>query len=117
MVLAWRLCRLLTHGNRQRGKGKLNEYQEALNSIGETFHDATVTKDGGDLSKYFEIKETLQELVDRATPMKPIIRTTYDDDCGMNLFISSCPKCGCEVQFGGCCQSNECRQKIDWSNE
>lgn len=123
VVLAWRLCRLPTHGDRQRGQRKLNKYQEALNSIGATFHDATVTKDGGDLSKYFEIKGTLQELVDRATPMKPIVTITFKvkrDSEWEEYHVYGCPNCKLSIETYECKlpkHCHNCGQAFDGSDK
>ena len=83
----------------------MNKYQEALNKL---YNDAC----GYEYQKSsIKEKELLQELVDKATPKKPLnmIITQY------GLSIGDCPICkGTVVQGNGCAK---CLQAIDWSND
>lgn len=102
----------------------MNKYQEALNKI----------KNMGDkdLFNEFHIEwvDTLQELLnkttpllDKATPMKPIIRGLSG---AIHTYVHTCPVCGKELivtnnetviyktKTNYC---DECGQKLDWSGE
>lgn len=89
----------------------MNKYQEALDSFEETFRNATLDDD---LTN--ERQDLLQELVDKATPMKPIVQT-FKRVFGGGGYIDKffCPYCKSEVK------ENEhhcrCGQAIDWDEE
>lgn len=58
--------------------------------------------------------EQLKELVDRETPKKP----TKNDKANHDWNSRFCPNCGYSLLFKGAgCINNDCRQKIDWSEE
>lgn len=77
----------------------MNKYQEALKSP---------------LWNNDNSHETLKELVDRATPMKPAKTNVYDDFIEGWHIINTCTNCGIEVFEDNCCSNNECRQALDW---
>ncbi|BET22515.1 hypothetical protein [Solobacterium moorei] len=97
----------------------MNKYQEALLNIRYYYAQSHQYKK---LQKYNAIRqlETLQELVDRATPKKPINQSTPVVRQGY------CPNCKGELQKLGsrnevviegqlyCCS---CGQALDWSEE
>jgi hypothetical protein len=83
----------------------MNKYQEALYSLEREHIVSDFCKNETDL---------LQELVDRATPMKPIEILVYDEFIGANHYIQTCPNCGLEVYDNNCCHNNDCRQALDW---
>ena len=58
--------------------------------------------------EYKDIKAILQELVDRATPRKPI-KDSYS--------ISACSNCGCIFLKGKQNYCSECGQALDWGDE
>jgi hypothetical protein len=81
----------------------MNKYQEALNRIAKYcgVNNGSMLED--DL-------KTLQELVDKATPKKPIEEIdSYDD---FDYSVDYCPNCKNEVDDTYC---PACGQKIDWS--
>ena len=102
-----------------------NKYQEALDTIrsvkiddvdiGEMIFDITV----GD--EYSEKIETLQELVEKATPKKP--HGIKDENLGCfggnplygKFIIGACPKCGLDVQ-PGMKYCSCCGQTLNWGD-
>lgn len=92
------------------GCGDMNKYQKALNNI------AIPLATSDFISEHKEDFDLLKELVDKATPKKPITkggRTDY-----------KCPVCGRRVRSGkgsssfqrdNMCQ--RCFQVLDWSDE
>lgn len=86
----------------------MNKYQEALDLLSNTIKDNLISFD--DTEK--KAVETLQELVDKATPTKP--------SCwGDGYDIYDCPKCGesYEIDYEKYDHCPECGQKLDWSDE
>ena len=82
----------------------MNKYQEALNYL--DFYCSV---------RHTEQQDLLQELVDRETPVKPIIkRSTHG-----HLMWGTCDVCKSEeaIWFGQRCNNNECGQKQDCSDE
>jgi len=77
----------------------IDENQESLDAI----NDAC----GFDFRD--EIK-TLQELVDKAKPMKPIKTHSW---CGQSITI--CPRCQKTINGGNYCQ--HCGQYLDWGDK
>jgi len=55
--------------------------------------------------------KAIMELVERATPKKPKIIDCED------YTLAYCPVCYNEVVIGECCNDNDCRQALDWSDE
>lgn len=87
----------------------MKKYQEALDRFEEAFRNITLNDDLAN-----ERRDLLQELVDRATPMKP----TKNDKANHDWNRVFCPNCGQWLLFiGAGCANNDCRQKIDWSDE
>ena len=90
-----------------------NKHQYALDNIGSTYFTMNYVANEKlrlDFEKmYNEYKQTLQELVDKATPKKPIDNSwSYD-----------CPSCNFKgvINLGiGYKFCSNCGQAIDWSN-
>mgnify|MGYP001811008199 CR=1 FL=1 len=88
----------------------MNKYQEALNrlKIKSLYYADTLTQLRATKveSEIIEDKKTVQELVDRATPMKPTYEHALFCDKCFNQVVTKdmnfCPNCG---------------QALDWSNE
>lgn len=106
-----------------------SKYQEAKSNIVNTL----VRQIGYEAYKnlYSEDFDTLQELVDKATPKHPILNKIWEDEdtktiydeCGrINELLCVCPNCGesdiydFEYNTRFKCCSN-CGQRIDWSDE
>lgn len=98
----------------------MNKYQEALDSFERTYRNVTLDDDSTN-----EKRDTLQELVDKETPMKP-----NKDTDDYVTWKYSCPKCGVRLntlEKQRRCQGMTffvprydeygCGQKIDWGNE
>lgn len=86
-----------------------SKYQEAKSNIVNTL----VRQIGYEAYKnlYSEDFDTLQELVDKATPKRPILNKIWEDEDAKNIYdeygrinetLCVCPNCG---------------QRIDWSDE
>ena len=87
----------------------MNKYQKALNYL--DWHCNVVHKKQQDL---------LQELVDRETPIKPILREFINKyDCEDYEYL--CGKCKDHLAYHrgrvDRCNDNECNQLADWSDE
>ena len=89
-----------------------NKYQEALDSLKEIEREYTYTKIG---SKFHVNCDTLQELVDKETPMKPIIKNVCNEVDG-DVDYGVCPNCEypLDYSFNHC---PYCGQALDWSDE
>lgn len=92
----------------------MNKYQEALDRVKTTMSDGkSVYKSYTDsYSIFFKDIATLQELVDKATPKKPV---RFKDK-----FYISPPKCPvCKTIPHTCTQKycDECGQALDWEQE
>ncbi len=85
----------------------MNKYQEALNNVKRVYIE----------SDHYDEEDIrlLQELVDKATPKKPIEKELWHGG-----IASKCPECGycltnsmlpCDTQYKFC---PDCGQKIDW---
>lgn len=59
---------------------------------------------------------TIQELVNKATPKKPVYRI-LDISWNKNEKLAHCPTCDWRLDWGQGCHNNKCRQRIDWSEE
>lgn len=92
----------------------MNKYQEALDDLKKHIIGIPI------LSWYYKKDtDTIQELVDRATPKKPIKldKGYYRINGGWKERITDCcPNCTQQLRYKRCCDDNECRQAIDWSN-
>ena len=92
----------------------MNEYQDSLNEL---YENATNGEDVYIKQKHIkgitECRDVLQELVDKATPKKPL--EIIFNNFGMGERIGRCPNCKILVnQFRSHC---ECDQKLDWRKE
>lgn len=97
----------------------MNEYKEAFETLTDWFH--SYTDDNGirvherHITKsYEEAKKTISELVEKATPKKPIGKHTQ----------YKCPVCGRRVRSGKGSSSHirdnvcqRCYQVLDWGDE
>lgn len=96
--------------NGKSGVWKVNKYQESLHFL----RNEDLTNIGNDKIEllYFHL-DNIEELVDKATPIKPIIIPT-----DRNILIFECPKCRQRTHTNfprDYC--GECGQKLDWSEE
>lgn len=105
----------------------MNKYQEAL----EFLRSEDITARGNDKFEllYFHL-DNIEELVDKATPKKPIKEENlidYDEFDTVKSFynsISSCPNCkellfdeNDDIDFKESPHCPYCGQKLDWSDE
>lgn len=104
----------------------MNKYQKALGNIGyieldDSFDHPKTIKDW-----YHNEYRVLQELVDKATPKKPIIVEERGEEpwSDKTTSIYICPNCGEPLSYdfeydiqikNSCCL--DCRQALDWSDE
>ena len=84
----------------------MNKYQEALEFLCD---NSKLTQFNIGQSQW--ASETLQELVDKDTPMKPI-NVEFNTHGG--VMWGYCPRCNSLMVGNTGCANNECRQKIDW---
>ena len=93
----------------------MNKYQEALNRIKVHVPDYKLINNHiVEVDKHSDLCK-LQELIDRETPMKPIIkRNTHG-----HIMWGICDICKSRepIWFGQRCSNDTCGQKIDWSDE
>ena len=94
----------------------MNKYHDALCRIIDEY--IPMHYEGKPMNQQTEDALTLQELVDKATPKKPIYRIP---DL-VNPFrepeeLAHCPNCNWQLNYHYGCQNNNCRQAIDWSND
>jgi predicted RNA-binding Zn-ribbon protein involved in translation (DUF1610 family) len=95
----------------------MNKYQEALNRILDDDYDFPHDFYGEDKATTKERDaDIMQELVDRATPKRPVTKGGYTD--------FKCPVCGRRVRSGKGSSSRQkdnvcqrCFQVLDWSDE
>lgn len=101
--------------------GNISKYQEALDglvNVKENFvyHEGKMIQ-----IKNIDYAKLLQELVDRATPIKPnrvICKTQISKYSIMIEHKVYCPICNTKISIeGNCCPNNDCRQAIDWSQD
>lgn len=96
---------------------EVNEYQDSLNEL---YENATNGEDVYIKQKHIkgitECRDVLQELVDKATPKKPI-KEELVDFCEDDFTRYSCPICNYTLKTNHSCSNNECRQAIDWSKD
>lgn len=106
-----------------------SKYQEAKDNIVNTLARQIDYKTYKNL--YSKDFDTLQELVDKATPKRPILNKIWEDEdtkniydeCGrINELLCVCPNCGESAIYDfeynkrfKCC--SHCGQRIDWSDE
>lgn len=109
-----------------------SKYQEALDRTKEIYEVICDELKSKELTnKTNEDVEVLQELVDKATPKRPILNKIWEDEdtkniydeCGrINELLCVCPNCGESAiydfeynkRFKYC---SNCGQRIDWSVE
>lgn len=94
----------------------MNKYQEALSSVLFTMHNRVKPKALGRCED--SNLDLLQELVDRATPKKPINKTKNSNICYENYDIVICPHCGKKLKLkskGKYC--DKCGGALNWSDE
>lgn len=84
--------------------------------------DEQIYTNGVELVPLFRVVQILehfkvQELVDRATPMKPI-QQTFKQAFKPHKFVNLnfCPVCRERVEVGNCCSNNDCRQALLWKD-
>ena len=90
----------------------MNKYQDALSN----YFTAKLQFD----NEMYKSMELLEELVEKATPKKPLVVSvefsTYEEpDCWIDVY--KCPSCEKDVYYDRCCQNNDCRQAIDWGKD
>ena len=94
----------------------MNKYQEALENITEVLVECGRTKDLPGETIFEEQIELnlLQELVDKATPKKPI-----KDEPSQIRYVQTYKCSNCGGRFSGTISNYcyHCGQAIDWSNE
>lgn len=89
----------------------MNKYQEALDRIEETYYNLDNCLSA--MKRFGKDVQTLSELVDKATPKKPIIIPN-----NMNLLAYRCPVCVKRTYTNfrkNYC--SECGQALDWSED
>ena len=95
----------------------MNKYQEALSSVRFTMNLRMKPKYAAESEE--ENLDILQELVDKATPMKPYLEGSGCSDGHIVYDTWFCPNCNTsyemEYQEYKCCP--ECEQAIDWSTD
>ena len=93
-----------------------SEYQEALDRIKSQRVKVNSWEYRAFADKNSDL-DTLQELVDRATPMKPLYKIPEHKRRKDGEELSHCPVCEWQLNCKYGCQNNKCRQCIDWSDE
>lgn len=98
----------------------MNKYQEALNrlKIKSLYYADTLTQlKATQVEEEIKVdKKTLQELVDRATPIKPIYRE-FMKGTPLQEWKQVCPSCKVTITYENLGKNYcpECGQAIDWS--
>lgn len=97
----------------------MNKYQEALEILC-TYADGNPSSSGEFVGKMLqEANDTLQELVEKATPKKAKVQTLYVEYQEPETFVV-CPICEEEFYYNDCEKINycpNCGQALDWSEE
>lgn len=97
----------------------MNKYQKALDYLTFPIKSILMSSRCGGKTLTQEQIDLLQELVDKATPIKPIV--IYDDELGQygeKIAIEEyCPICKEELHNVGGAYCHGCGQKIDWRIE
>ena len=92
----------------------MNKYQKDLNKI--TYTIADLSEASERWIKESEAVKSIQELVDRATPMK--VETKIRMVNGIPIKYLLCPSCKTDIsKFEGYAGCPHCLQAIDWSDE
>lgn len=94
----------------------MNKYLEALDDVAGLAYQHGCISAEGEIARDEHVA-LLQELVDSATPMKPVKREIYDSFIGRSHMVDMCPKCNNVVFEDESCSNNDCRQAIDWSKD
>ena len=98
----------------------MNKYEEALETLlfESTYPSRDCYVNMKEASKLLEKSANdLRELVDKATPKKPIVQTFKSPYLKSYINKGFCPQCNQEVEEDNCCSNNDCRQAIDWSSD
>ena len=98
----------------------MNKYQEAI-----SFIEKQLTTGMYGNEQYFKkvhaSVDSLKELVDKATPKKPLLRKDGYDDGSEICDTWDCPNCGetyvIEDDTDKCNYCPNCGQRIDWSKD
>ena len=96
----------------------MNKYQQALDRMEENYYNNDTSF--GAMKNFKKDVETLQELVDKATPTKPSYwGDGYDYEGNIIYDVYDCPKCGesYEIDYEKYKYCPNCGQAIDWSDE
>nr|DAU24008.1 MAG TPA: fibrinogen [Caudoviricetes sp.] len=107
----------------------MNKYQEALNNLVKVSCPKQTFCKKCDFEKVCNCDakqdiNTLQELVDKATPKKPLVK--HYEEIGEKPYIKTCCPNGCRIQLSKATDRdyahehrfcNKCGQAIDWSDE
>lgn len=106
----------------------MNKYKEAFYRLTDWFHayrdsNGVRVVERHITTEYEEAKETIKELIEKATPKKVIKKYTgyikNSDDIKFNIYFHYCPNCnvvfaGCDL---GCTYCQDCGQALDWKIE
>lgn len=102
----------------------MNRYQEAIDLLACNSEHWVINRNGldnenceGVFDESDKSKLLIQELVDKATPKKPVrVQQLEKHDCGVRVYLNvpTCPVCKNVLYENECCRNNECRQAIDW---
>lgn len=91
----------------------MSKYQEALNNVRKFEREHNMSKFGDVVPQ--PNSDTLQELVDKETPIKPI--NTVFLDTHKNVKVGNCPNCKDDnLHFWHQKYCWNCGQKLDWSD-
>lgn len=101
----------------------MNKYQEALDGLKEQIENATGMRIESN-DTFYDWISTLQELVDKVTPKKPLVK--HYEEIGEKPYIKICCPNGCRVQLSKVTEKNhahehhfcnKCGRAIDWGKE
>ncbi len=93
----------------------MNKYQEALDRIMNDDYDFPNDYYGEDRATAMERdEETLQKLIERATPKKPLHEVMLF--CDEYIETRLCPNCNENLPFK-CNYCMDCGQSLDWGDE
>ena len=98
----------------------MNKYQEALDTLEYLAVQYENTKTGEHwdevADKIQSYKKTLQELVDKYTPIKPVNYDSWIDEYGMLAEMGDCPHCNSTVtaSYARVTHCESCGQAILW---
>lgn len=97
----------------------MNKYQEAYNRL--AFNFGLEALDGTEYDNELNDFILFKELVDRATPKKPLLRKDGYDDESEICNIWNCSNCSktfvIEDDTNKCNYCPNCGQRIDWSKD